>query len=215
MSEPRVLFLIRHGRSDFDSNDLRESPRGRQWNPPLSEEGREQARLLARRLRLMPDLAAVYCSPFRRAVETIAPFAESTGTATNLDEDLGEAYVGQWENKSFEEILASDEQMLNRYRNQDAIWRHAPDAERVVDLRKRVGTAVEGIIERHKTGNLVVVAHGGVINAYVGPILGLEQEMFFLPENTSLNSVDIAGEERRIRFLNDVRHLTDPELFED
>ena len=215
MSWPRILFLIRHGRSDFDSNELRESPRGWQWDPPLSEEGREQARLLTRRLRLMPDLAAVYCSPFRRALETLAPFAEPTGTHVNLDEDLGEAYLGQWENKSFEEILASDEQLLTKYRNQDAIWRHAPDAERIVDLRKRVATTVEGIIERHSEGNLLVVAHGGVINAYIGPILGLEQEMFFLPENTSLNSVDIVGEERRIRFLNDVRHLTDPELFED
>ena len=45
-------------------------------------------------------------------------------------------------------------------------------------------------------------------------MLGLGQEMFFLPDNTSLNSVDVHGETRIVRFLNDVLHLTDPLFFE-
>jgi hypothetical protein len=53
-----------------------------------------------------------------------------------------------------------------------------------------------------------------VINAYLGPLLLVENEMFFLPENSSLNSVEIEGSERRVRFLNDVLHLSDPQLFE-
>jgi len=38
--------------------------------------------------------------------------------------------------------------------------------------------------------------------------------MFFLPENTSLNSVELDGGHRRVRFLNDDRHLVEPGLFE-
>jgi hypothetical protein len=53
-----------------------------------------------------------------------------------------------------------------------------------------------------------------VINAYVGELLALRQEMFFLPENTSLNSIDVEGDNRSVRFLNDVLHLTDPHFFE-
>jgi hypothetical protein len=45
-------------------------------------------------------------------------------------------------------------------------------------------------------------------------MLLVENEMFFLPENSSLNSVEVEGSERRVRFLNDVLHLTDPHLFE-
>jgi hypothetical protein len=37
--------------------------------------------------------------------------------------------------------------------------------------------------------------------------------MFFLPENTSVNSVDVDGRARTVRFLNDVLHLTDPYFF--
>jgi broad specificity phosphatase PhoE len=73
---------------------------------------------------------------------------------------------------------------------------------------------VESILARHPDGDVVVICHGGVINAYVAPLLGLEQEMFFLPENTSVNSVLVDGSNRRVRFLNDVLHLTDPQFFD-
>jgi hypothetical protein len=53
-----------------------------------------------------------------------------------------------------------------------------------------------------------------VVNAFIGELLGLRQGMFFLPENTSLNSVDVDGDVRTVRFLNDVLHLTDPAFFE-
>jgi probable phosphoglycerate mutase len=208
-----MLFLIRHGRSDQSSNDLAPTPRGPQWDPPLDALGREQAELLARRLLLMDRPAAVYCSPLRRARDTIAPYAERAGIEVGFDDDLMEAHVGDWENKTFEEILASDDEMLHRFRNQEAIWHRAPGGETLAGLRDRVHRVIEGILARHPEGNLLVVAHGGVVNAYVAPILGLHQEMFFLPENTSLNSIEVDGPDRRVRFLNDVRHLTDPKLF--
>ena len=71
----RILYLVRHGESDFGSSDFRAGVRGDQWDPPLGERGREQARLLAGRLRAMPLPAAVYSSPLRRARETVAAFA--------------------------------------------------------------------------------------------------------------------------------------------
>lgn len=213
MNEPRVLFLIRHGKSDESSNDLAPTPRGPQWDPPLDERGQEQVELLTRRLILMDRPSAVYSSPLRRARETIAPYAERASVEVVYDPDLMEAHVGDWENKTFEEILASDEEMLPRFRNQEAIWHRAPGGETLASLRERVHDAIEAILARHAEGNVVAVAHGGVINAYLAPLLGLEQEMFFLPENTSINSVVVDGDARRVRFLNDVRHLTDPGLF--
>jgi broad specificity phosphatase PhoE len=57
------------------------------------------------------------------------------------------------------------------------------------------------------------VCHGAVINAYVAPLVGVDHEMFFVPENASLNSVVVDGDSRRVRFLNDALHLTDPHLF--
>ena len=69
------------------------------------------------------------------------------------------------------------------------------------------------IVEAAPEGNVLIVCHGLVINAYLSPLLGLEQHMFFLPDNTSLNTVVVDGHARSLRFLNDVRHLTEPDLF--
>lgn len=211
----RILYLVRHGESDFGSSDFRAGARGDQWDPPLGERGLEQSRLLAGRLRAMPMPAAVYCSPLRRARETVAAFAEPSGVEVVVDDDLSEAYLGDWEGKGFEEILSTDEQMLHRVRNQEPIWRHAPGVEELGSFRARVHDAVERIISAHPRGNVLVVCHGGVINAYVAPLLGVDHEMFFVPENTSLNSIVVEGDRRRVRFLNDALHLTDPHLFAD
>ncbi len=208
----RVLYLIRHGESDFGSSDFVEGPRGRQWDPPLGARGVEQARLLARRLLPMERPSAVYCSPLRRTRETVAPFAEAAGLEVAFEDDLMEAFIGGWEGKAFEEILA-DERILQRVRNQEPIWSHAPGAEGIAPFRARVQAAIEGILDRHPEGDVIVVCHGGVINAAVAPLLGVDHEMFFIPENTSMNSVVVDGDARRVRFLNDHLHLTDPHLF--
>jgi len=214
MSDPRLLFLIRHGRSDQKQIVLTDTPRGPQWDPPLDETGHRQSELLARRLALMdPQPVAVYCSTMRRTRETVAPFVEATGISVTYVPDLIEAHVGDWEAKSFEEILETDDRMLHRYRNQEAIWEFGPGAESTEALRLRVKGAIEQIVANHPIGNIAVVAHGGVINAYVASLLGLPQAMFFLPENTSLNTIELDGDERRVRFLNDDRHLVTPDLF--
>jgi broad specificity phosphatase PhoE len=212
VSGHRVMYLVRHGESDFGSSRFSTTPRGRQWDPPLSVRGLEQAALLARRLLAMERPSAVYASPLRRTRETVAPFAEAAGIQVAVDDDLMEAFIGEWEGKAFEEILA-DERMLHRIRNQEPIWRHAPGAEELAPFRARVGGAIERILDRHAEGNVLIMCHGGVINAYVAQLLGIDHEMFFIPENTSLNSVVIEGLGRRVRFLNDHLHLTDPHLF--
>jgi probable phosphoglycerate mutase len=213
----RVLYLIRHGQSDFDwAGERWTSARGDQWNPPLSDTGREQAALLAKRLLVMElEPFRVYSSPLRRAAETAEAFARESGTEVTFDDELVEAHIGGWEGKPFEEIIESDPEIVHRLRNQRAIWHRAPGAERVDRFRVRVRDAIEEIIARHPDENVLVFAHGGVINAYVGELLDLRQEsMFFLPENTSLNSIDVDGDTRSVRFLNDVLHLTDPHFFE-
>ena len=173
MSE-RVLYLIRHGQSDFDSEEMVSTPRGEQFDPPLSGTGREQAELLARRLLVMDPPGVVYSSTMRRTRETIAPYATASGVEILEDDDLIEAHIGEWERVRFWDILREDEQMLHRVRHQEPVWRHAPGVEQLEPFRERVHRAIDGILERHPEGNVVVVCHGGVITAYVAPMLGID-----------------------------------------
>jgi 2,3-bisphosphoglycerate-dependent phosphoglycerate mutase len=210
----RRLFLVRHGRVDFDARDrFRESPRGRQWDPPLGEEGRRQAEHLTARLLAMRPPAAVYASPFTRCLETIAPFVAASGIQPILDEDIGEVFIGEWEGVPFEDLLAASEEVARLAREFQAMFSAAPGGESAGELRRRVVPAVDRMLAAHPDGDVVVVAHGGVVNAYAGHVLGIDQDMFFMPENTSISTFDLDGGRPHVRFLNDVLHLFQPGLF--
>jgi broad specificity phosphatase PhoE len=215
-STVRMLFLIRHARSDERSRDLVDTPRGPQWDPPLDDVGRAQARRLAARLLLLEKPpSVVYSSTLRRARETVEPYRDAAGVDVRLDPDLMEGNAGPWEGKSFEELIAGDETLLAHFREGvESFWRQARDAEPLASIRRRAGTTIQRILERHPHGDVFVVTHGGVINAVVGEVLGIEHAMIFLPENTSLSSIVVEGDRRSVRFLNDDRHLTQPHLFE-
>jgi probable phosphoglycerate mutase len=77
-----------------------------------------------------------------------------------------------------------------------------------------VVTVVEGILALHAGKHLAIVCHGGVINSYLGHILGLQEDMFFRPAHASVSRV-LAGDGRRvIHTLNEYHHLgaVDPAL---
>jgi 2,3-bisphosphoglycerate-dependent phosphoglycerate mutase len=215
MSERR-LYLIRHGHALRRSSEDALTPRGRVADPPLDDVGVEQAAVLARRLTKMPPPAALFVSPLRRARQTIAPYEEAAGVAATVVQDLAEWYGGEWEFKDFEEMLFLHPEIPGRVLRQDPVFFLAPGSETQEALRTRVVGAIESILEAHPDGDVWVVAHGGVINAYVGHVLGIvDQEMFFLPPNTSLNTIRIVGADRHVWFLADDTHLTQPELFDD
>jgi broad specificity phosphatase PhoE len=212
--EERRLYLIRHARPDYDSTARTDTPRGSQYDPPLGEVGLEQARLLADRLDLLPRPSALYTSTLARARQTAQVYADRGGIDVIERDDLCEWFGGDWEEKDFEEIFAEHPEAIELFRNQNPAWHLAPGSEPGGAFQERCVAAVEDIIARHVSGDVFVVAHGGVINAYFAHILKIaDQDMFFLPENTSLNTVVIRGTERLAWFLSDASHLTDPGWF--
>jgi broad specificity phosphatase PhoE len=213
---PARLLLIRHATVDFDSQEFMQSPRGRQWDPPLGEAGREQARRLAARLAMMEFPRAIYASPFQRCQQTLESYLEAAGKGAPdpiMMDDLGEVFIGSWEGMRFEDIVSEDEELARRFREQEAMFSMAPGGESGEQLRARVVPAVEKAIEGVESGTVLAVTHGGVINAYLGHVMGIPHDMFFLPENASINTVEVDGKQRSVRFLNDARHLTDPGVF--
>jgi broad specificity phosphatase PhoE len=217
VSDPdRRLYLIRHGKADRRSTGEASTIRGVVADPPLDDTGREQASILARRLRKMPEPAAIYCSTLARARQTIEPFVRATGAKVIYLEELVEWYGGAWEFKEFEELLVEHPEMPRRILLQDPLFDLAPGGEPFDGFQRRVVDAIEGGLAAHPRGDLWVVCHGGVINAYLSWFLGLEdQDMFFLPPNTSINTVRVLGERRALWFLADDAHVTEPELFPD
>lgn len=217
MSSERRIYLIRHGKADQRPSAHATTPRGVTADPPLDETGRVQADVLARRLLMMPPPAAIYCSTLTRARQTIAPYVDATGSPVLYHDDLAEWHGGEWELKEFEELLVEHEEIPRRILFQDPLFFLAPGGEAFDAFQDRVVAQIEGAVAAHPRGDLWIVCHGGVINAYISWVLGLgdQQEMFFLPPNTSINTVKVLGDRRVLWFLADDTHYTAPELFPD
>lgn len=173
-------------------------------DPELSMAGREQARRLADYL-AAETIDAIYCSPLRRARETAAPVAEAFSLPVHVLEGVAEydrasnAYV------PVEELKASNDPRWLEIR--DGVW--TSDEETEQEFVQRVVAASEEVVARHSGQRVLVVCHGGVINAYLAHVLGLgARRGFFYPNYTSVHRVAAARSgERSIVTVNETPHL--------
>jgi 2,3-bisphosphoglycerate-dependent phosphoglycerate mutase len=194
------LVLVRHALPE------RVEASGRPADPPLSELGRRQAQALARWLAPEP-VHALYVSPLRRALETAGPVAEITGLDPVVAEGVAEydrdaeAYI------PLEELKASNdprwqEMVEGRYFEAGEL-----DARAFQDT---VVAAIDAIVAENRSRTAVVVCHGGVMNAYVGHVLGLDDYMIFEPAYTGLTRIRASSRgHRMIVTLNESPHLRD------
>lgn len=176
-------------------------------DPGLGDEGRMQADRLAAHLR-SEDVDALVSSPLRRAMETAEPIARALGIDVQVVDDLAEvdryssSYIPMEELRRDENLwatIAAD--------NEDGV-RETKEA-----FRARVIAAVEKIIETNVGGRVVVVSHGGVINAYLGHVLGIDRELWFEPRYTSVSRVLASRRgHRNVESLNELAHLRRPDL---
>ena len=178
-------------------------------DPPLSDEGRLQARLLGEALSTT-RLDAIIVSPLKRALETAGELARHHRLPAEVVRDLREVEVFRDvpPDKTVSDFLGLDvlkaarQRMLNERK-----WDVYPSSESSYDFSKRVINAVEALIARNLGERIAIVCHGGVINAYAGYIIGTPYDMFFRPAHTSINVVAVGRGRRVIRLLNDIHHL--------
>lgn len=199
------LVLVRHGQQTYDPN----GPVAQLIDPPLSDLGRSQARLVGMRLST-ERVDAVYASPLQRALETGREIARHHRLEPTVLKELEEVgvfrdippdrtpmdYIGRL-------VLTGTRQRMVREKS----WDVYPFSESSAAFRQRVINAIEGIIAAHPNERVVIACHGGVINAYAGYVIGSRYDMFFRPAHTSLNIVAAGGGIRALYRLNDVHHL--------
>jgi len=190
------LLLIRHGLPQRLEGDAAPA------DPVLAPTGVAQAASLAEWLE-QEDLAAIYSSPMNRAVQTAAPLAARSGLEVTVDEDLAEFDRDLPFYIPMEELLPDDP----RFHRLMSVWRGAEGLPAREAFRSRVVGAVERVVKAHPSQRVAVVCHGGVINAYLTHILGLEELIFFEPDYTSINRVRAGNDLRTFVSANETGHL--------
>jgi len=191
--------LIRHGETDGNASRVVQRP-----DIPLSSRGVAQAEALARRLS-REGIAGILSSDLARAVGTAERLQQATGAPLSFDPLLQERNFGDVRGTAYDDLgfdlFAPDFAPFNGetwdvfHARVDRAWK----AVRALSLATR--------------GDLAVVTHGLVCRSLAGRHLRLEDDLV-VPErweNTSVTIVE-GAEPWRVRLLNCVVHLEDPEV---
>ena len=165
------IWLVRHADCYQDLSEVDD--------PPLSALGRQQAARLAERVR-RANPAAVYSSPYRRAVET----ARAINDDVHVDKRLVEM-----------DLEVSEEGRLD--------FKESP-----ASVIERMRSAIDDMTVAHPGRRVVAVSHGAAIVAYLTEILQLEPgRLRMLPYYTSVSIVRALGDHRIVGGLADMSHL--------
>lgn len=172
-------------------------------DPGLGPDGVQQATAVAGWL-AHETIDAIAQSPARRAVETAAPLVRRLGLVPMTLPALAEFDDGSSSYVPVEEMRRTGDP---RYEALKAGQLYGSGAAPGVFLNRVVG-AVESLVAGHSGRRVAVFCHGGVINAYVGHILGIGRPLWFAARYTSISRVLAAGSgERSVLSLNEVPHL--------
>ena len=200
---PLRLVFIRHGSSTW--NDERRIQG--QLDPPLSGKGREQAKRLAERLR-GSQVDAFYSSDLLRARETAEAVADCIGRRAELLPELREVALGEWEGLKRDEIVARYPEEWSRWAERPS-WDIVPGGEGTTAFEARVGAAIDLLVQRHPTGRVLLVTHGGVIQVALLRVVGRSSNGLFpfTIDNTSLTVLQGRPERLVVGSVNDTCHL--------
>jgi 2,3-bisphosphoglycerate-dependent phosphoglycerate mutase len=200
---PLRLLLVRHASSTW--NDERRIQG--QLDPPLSAKGRDQAERVGERFRGV-EVEGFYSSDLRRAVETAAAIGGALGREPELLPELREVALGEWEGLNREEIVARYPEAWGRWSAHPS-WDIVPGGEGSGPFEARVGAALEGLIARHRSGRVVVVTHGGVIQVALLRTVGRSSNGLFpfTISNTSLTVLEGSPDRLVVGRVNDTCHL--------
>jgi broad specificity phosphatase PhoE len=164
----KAVLLARHGQSVSNAICRFQGVQ----DVPLSELGLRQARALGAAV-AGRRLARVYTNPLERARRTAEIAMAGLEAPLSVVDDLRELSLGEWEGRTVEEIHALPGDPYAQW-VRDPVGCAPPGAEKLDAVQSRVLHAMAEIAAAHPNGDdVLVVAHGGVISAYLAHWLGL------------------------------------------
>lgn len=198
-----VLLLVRHAVTATTGRVLT----GRTPGIDLTDEGRQQAEGLARRLRALP-VAALYASPVERCVQTLEPLAGMLGAEVRPMPELAEVDYGRWTGRSLRQL------------SRTTLWKrvHAlpssvrfPGGETLVDAQRRAVEGVERLAARHPRALVAAASHADIIRLVVAHLAGVHIDLFqrlvIAPASVTALALTDAGP--RLLRVNDTGTLDD------
>ena len=201
---PTRVYLVRHGATELSAEDRFAGA----IDVRLSDEGREQARLLGVRLEADP-LSVAFASPMSRTMDTASLIAEPHGLAVTPIDGLREIAHGRWERKTRAEVEKEFPEEYSRYENDP--YSFAPtDGESGLQVTARALPALLAIVEEHAGKRILIVSHKATIRLLLSSLLGFDPRKYrdrLDQSPCALNILDFKDvSSPRLTLFNDTSH---------
>jgi len=161
------LHLIRHG----EVEGVAEGQLIGRTDRPLSARGISQAHQLAEALTLA-RLAAVYSSDLQRARVTAEIIGKQRELTVRESSAWREVNMGDWEGLTVAALYEETPELIEKVFSDPASFQY-PGGESFADFTVRVQAALDQLHVTHESGDVVLVAHGGICRAIIGSVLGM------------------------------------------
>ena len=173
MEKGTKLIFIRHGQSIGNATRTILG----HTDKDLSELGYKQAIATAEYLK-NEKIDKIYSSDLKRAVNTAVPHAKMHNLEIILNKNLREIYVGAWENRTVDEIIAKwgREAYENDWFGNFGLFTF-PEGESIIDGGNRFYDEIKLISLENVGKTVLITAHAAVIRSFWAKISGI------LPEN--------------------------------
>lgn len=170
----RRLILLRHGQTVYNASRRMQG----QLDTELSELGRRQAKNVAQILG-SENITHIFSSDLSRSQDTAQALASLIDVEVITDKRLRETHLGQWQAKTHDEIDTEFPGVRAQWRH-DPQWA-PPQGESRIDVAHRARQFVDEIMADLTDWDgttVVIVAHGGTINALTSNLLDLEYSQY-------------------------------------
>ena len=203
---PTFIYMIRHGETIL-TPDRKFSGLGGS-NPPLTDDGREQARKVAAEIaKIKPEV--LIASPLLRTKETAEEIAKITGLKVIEDEAWYECSFGDWDGLSLDEVKEKWPDEYTSWISSSAFT--PPGGESYDDLAARIEPAFDALAEKYPGQKVVVVTHNGVIKQIASLVMeGNPNSLFHIdisPCSISSFSIWPSDGLRAVRSINERGHF--------
>jgi probable phosphoglycerate mutase len=201
------LLLVRHGATNATEEGRFSGSSGAE----LSEDGRRQAARLGERLG-HHNIAAIYSSPYSRALETARIIAGHCRVEPVVRDGLREIGHGRWEGLTRDEVE-------QRFGDEYATWETDPftfapaGGESGVAALARALPEIRRMVTEHADSQVLVVSHKATLRLLLSSLLGFDARGYRdrLDQSPAcLNVVDFKDPVRaRLMLFNDTSHYAE------
>ena len=156
-----TIYLVRHGITQAN----KENRFAGRTDEELHAEGKNQITQVGDRLKIS-DISAVYCGPSRRTLQSAEMLGALIDVPYSTLEELDEVNISHWDGLTKDEIRQKYGDEYPTWLNSPQTFR-LPGCETLKQVQERAVRAVNRLLAKHNSENLLLVSHLIVLRCLV------------------------------------------------